>query len=224
MPLRNISYRRDGRRLEFGMSEVYMGAFKGVFIDREYDCAGRLARPPRRILDLGGNIGFGSVFFANLFPDAHLAIVEPDPRNLPILRQNLAANGVSAAIFEGAIGPSAGRLALRYGANPTCSSLAGTGLHELSGAAEVAVMTVDQVLEQVGWDAVDLVKIDIEGAEEALLTANNAWLRRTGAILIEIHPNTTAERLNRSLARFGFELERVGRGREPVYFSSRRES
>jgi len=222
MPLKNISFSYLGQRLEFVMTDKYIGAFKGVFNDKEYDCRARFEPAPLRILDLGGNIGFGSVFFSKIFPEAKLAVVEPDPRNLPLLRKNLGLNGVSATVMAAAIGPAAGTLTLRYGTNPTCSSLAGTGMHELSNTVEVAVTTVSKVMEQAGWDYIDLVKIDIEGAEEELLARDNQWLAKVGALIMEIHPNTTVERINRHLAPFGFILERLGASREPVYFAKKK--
>jgi FkbM family methyltransferase len=222
MPTRRVTFADRGRRVEFDLTDRYLGAFKGVYIDREYDCAAQLPSAPRRILDLGGNIGFGSVFLAGLFPGADIGVVEPDPRNLPLLRRNLALNAVAATVIAGAIGPEAGMLELRFGRDPTCSSLAGTGMHDLSEGVNVMLTTVPEVLRALGWDQVDLLKIDIEGAEDDLLARHNAWLGQVGAILMEIHPNTTAERLNRHLAPHGFFLERFGSGREPVFLATKR--
>jgi FkbM family methyltransferase len=222
MSVRNIAFSHRGQRVKFAMTDKYMGAFKGIFNDKEYDCAAMLARAPRRILDLGANIGFGSVFFSKAFPEAEIVVVEPDPRNLPLLRKNLGLNGISSTVIEGAIGSAAGTLALRFGTNPTCSSLAGTGMHDLSNTVEVAVTTVPKVMKQAGWDSIDLLKIDIEGAEEDLLAHDNQWLAKVGAIIMEIHPNTTVERINGHLAAFGFVLKRLGSGREPVYFAQKK--
>ncbi|HZP60100.1 MAG TPA: FkbM family methyltransferase [Opitutaceae bacterium] len=219
MPLKRVSLSCLGQPMEFEMTDQYLGAFKGVFIDREYDCASRMSRPPRRVLDLGGNIGFGSVFLAKLFPLSQFAVVEPDPRNLRLLHRNLNRNRVSATVIDGAVGAEAGTLRLRFGSDPTCSSLEGTGMHDLEETVEVSVLTVPQIQERMGWPVIDLLKIDIEGAEEKLLSENNRWLAKVGAILIEIHPNTTVDRLNGHLAPYGFTLERLGSGREPVYFA-----
>lgn len=220
-PAGGVSFNDRGRRLRFEMTDRYLGAFKGVFIDREYDCRPVLPAAPATILDLGANIGFGSVYFAGLFPGARVIAVEPDPRNLPLLRTNLQFNGVAAQVVAGAAGAVAGTLDLRYGDNPTCSSLAGTGMHALNATVRVQVMTVPQILDAAGWPGVDLLKIDIEGAEDELLGSDNGWLERVGSLLVEIHPNTSAERLNGMIGRFGFSLRRLGAGREPVYFATR---
>ena len=148
-------------------------------------------------------------------------MVEPDPRNLPLLKTNLRLNDVSSTVIAGAIGPAAGKLKLRFGDNPTCSSMTGTGMHDLADSVEVDVTTIPEVMVKAGWKEIDLLKIDIEGAEEELLARNNEWLAHVGAIILEIHPNTSAERLNVHLARYGFNLRRYGSGREPVYFARR---
>ena len=221
MPVENVAFSYAGQPMQFAVNARYLGPFKGVFIDREYDCAAELGRRPGRILDLGGNIGFGSVFFSKIFRQSQFAVVELDPRNVPLLRRNLESNGVRATIIGAAIGPVAGECLLRFGDDPACSSLAGSGMHELSDRVEVAVTTVPRVMEQMGWDRVDLVKIDIEGAEESLLSTANEWLARVDAIILEIHPNTTAERIGGYLGSFGFRLERFGKGCEPVYLAKR---
>jgi FkbM family methyltransferase len=222
MPLERVGFRIGGHALEFELNASSFGPFKGVFIEREYDCLSALARPPKRVLDLGGNVGFGSVFFSRAFPEASIAVVEPDPRNVRVLRRNLEANGVKATIVDGAIGPEEGAVKLRFGDDPACSSLVGTGMHDHPHSVEVAVTTVPRVMEKAGWDHVDLVKIDIEGTEEDLLARNNAWLGCVDAIILEIHPNTTPAKLNGYLAPYSFELARFGSGHEPVYFARKR--
>ena len=222
MPLQMIRFCVQGRPVLLEANARCFGPFQGVFIEREYDCTANFHHRPARILDLGGNIGFGSVFLAGIFPGAKFAIVEPDPRNLPILRRNLAANQIDATVLEGAIGSHPGILNLRFGADPACSSLEGTGMHMHSDAIGVAVTTVPAIMAQMGWDRIDLLKIDIEGAEEDLLTRENEWLARVDALIVEVHPNTTPERLNTHLARFELKLERFGSGHEPVYFAQRR--
>jgi hypothetical protein len=69
---------------------------------------------------------------------------------------------------------------------------------------------------------VNLLKIDIEGAEEALRDSNDPWLDGAGAMFVEIQATTTIQRLNGYLAPFGFEHKRLGLGRESDFSSKRR--
>jgi Methyltransferase FkbM domain len=130
-------------------------------------------------------------------------------------------NGLAAEIVRSAVAPSASRLRLRIGQDPTCSALETSTMHILPDTVEVDVCTVDGLLSRAGWEAVDLVKIDIEGTEEELLTRNNAWLARTQALVLEIHPACRVERIASVLDGFGLRLRRHRRGREPVYVATR---
>ena len=94
-------------------------------------------------------------------------------------------------------------------------------MHQLDNSVEVAVTTVPQILDSAGWDRVDLLKIDIEGTEQELLGRNNEWLQRVGAIVLEIHPNTSPEEIGGFIAPHGFQLQRMGCGEEPVYIGLR---
>lgn len=219
--LRRIVLRQFGRNIDVELSGAYCGAFKGIFLDQEYNCAKLLQVPVQRILDLGANIGMGAVHLACQFPEAEIACVEPDPRNLPLLDRNLNANAVRAQIISAAAGAEMGKLNLRFGDNPTCSALETSPMHELDETTSVDVVTVPAILEQLDWDYIDLLKIDVEGSEDELLSINNNWLSKVGALILEIHPNTTPDRIGNYIEAFGYRLRRVSHGREPVYFASR---
>lgn len=220
-PVSRVRLRLGARRLDLRLTSAHLGAFLGIFLDREYDCGKIAHAPPRTVLDLGANIGMGSLFLATLFPNAEFLCVEPDPRNLAFLRDNLALNGVHATICEGAVAAAAGTMNLRVNDDPTCSALESSPMHATQGTVRVNVSTIPALLKDAGWQKIDLLKIDIEGSEDELLSRDNGWLRDVGSILMEIHPNTTPERIDSYLQPFGFVLERSSYGREPVYLAYR---
>jgi len=210
-----------GRPVRVTLSAAHLKGFVGVFADDEYDCSNRLGWRPQRILDLGANIGMASAYLHALWPDAEFLCVEPDPRNLRLLTENLSKNGLNARIADCAVGPGSGIARLRFGADPTCSVVDFSPLYSHTESVSVRVETFRNLLDSVAWGSVDLAKMDIEGAEDSLLGQNNEWLERVGAVVLEIHPNTTAHRLRTFLQPFGFGLERLGTGREPVYLATR---
>jgi FkbM family methyltransferase len=194
----------------------------GVFADDEYNLSKALPGfRPTKILDLGANVGMAAAYFCANYPDAQIGCVEPDPRNLKLLEQTVAANVIDATVIAAAVSSVAGTLRLRMGADPTCSALETSPMHVLNTSTEVAVTTVPEILAHMGWDRVDLVKIDIEGTEHELLGQNNEWLRRVDVIMLEIHPNTTPEAIQSFLHPYGFRLARHGSGGEPVYLATR---
>jgi two-component system response regulator AtoC len=97
-------------------------------------------------------------------------------------------------------------------------SLPEQDLHDLTG---VDMVTVPDVLDRAGWKTVDLLKIDIEGAEDEILSAKNEWLENVGAIILEIHPITSPAKILSYIEGYGFSVRRHGSGREPVYLCER---
>jgi len=220
-PWSEVDLNVAGRNLHLSLAPPYLEGLAGIFIEREYDCAALLGFAPKTILDLGANIGFASLYLSTLFPQASIATVEPDPRNVHPLKRNLQFNGVNATTFEAAAGSGEGTLQLRFGDDPMCSSLETNDMHVHPSATSVAVTTVPAILAKLGWSQIDLLKVDIEGGEDDLFSKNADWLSKVRAIIMEIHPNTTPERIGGYLAPYGFKVNRFGSGREPVYIATR---
>jgi FkbM family methyltransferase len=144
-----------------------MDVFGRAFVDSHFDpppaVAARLLEcPPRKVLDLGGNVGLFGVYALARWPDATVTSVEPDAHNLSLLARCVEVNGAEdrwniiaacAASQAGVAAFSGGRLA--------DSSIA------LDGEAVTDQVVAVDALELLA-DA-DFVKMDIEGAEWDLL-------------------------------------------------------
>lgn len=209
-------------RITVSMEPEHFGMSKGILIDREYfDLP--LADEPKRILDLGANIGMGLIALHDQFPQADFAGVEADPRNFPLLLTNLSANNIKASLLSAAVFGEPDILSLRIGSSSTCSTLIdGTLLHStITDTVDIPCLTMPQVLEWLGWPCIDLLKVDIEGAEESLFSHSSNWLHNVQSIVLEIHPNTTPEKIQNLLSPFGFRLRRHSFGNEPVFFADR---
>ena len=201
---------------QFGMMAEFLelGECKGIPLESS----------PSRVLTLGANIGLGVICLRDEFPEAELVAIEADPRNFELLSRNLEQNNVVAQLISAAASARGGELLpLRLFDNTTCSTLiAKEGLHPGHEAVvKVPTLSMDQLLGSVGWDSVDLLKIDIEGAEDELLSVDNDWLEKVGVLMLEIHPNTTSEKIASYLRPFGFVLERHRNSLEPVYVAYR---
>lgn len=165
-------------------------AFDEVFLCRIYadDFAqlfGR-ERPPEdvaTVLDVGAHIGCSARFFADRYPRAQICAVEPEPGNLALLRQNVAGYD-RIVVVDGALWSEPVELTLSGTADATTGWQVGAG--ETTGT--VRGLTVAQVLDEVGWDHVDVMKIDIEGAERAVFEDGDLdWLEHVDLIMIELH-------------------------------------
>ncbi|MBD2459671.1 FkbM family methyltransferase [Oscillatoria sp. FACHB-1407] len=219
--VKTVELKLYDRNIQLPLSPAYEGMLKGILLDQEYFLKDVLPFEPRRIIDLGANIGLGALSLSCQFPQAELICVEPDPRNKPLLTQTLAVNHVPAKVFDCAIGANSGQLKLRFGDDPTCSALESSPMHQLDQTVVVEVKTIPEILREIGWSEIDLLKIDIEGSEDDLLSQNNEWLKNVKAIILEIHPNTTPEKIQSYLQPYNFHLKRHREGREPVYIALR---
>lgn len=185
---------------------------RGIFAEREYDTE-LIAGPIRRILDLGSHCGYSTAYWAARFPEAAIACIEPDPRNLTLLQQTIALNALPATIFAAAIAPQSGFQHLTT-STPSRNSLDG-GSHGLI----VPAITIDQVCASMGWTSVDLIKMDVEGMEHALVHEAGASLQRARFIVFELHAWIDGDAVMDGLRSLGFAVHHVNQAGEQVYLA-----
>jgi len=193
---------------------------RGVWAHQDYFHP--LIRRCRTILDIGANVGIAAVWFKSLIPDAEVACVEPDPRNLPLARLNLHENGISAKVFECAVAPYRRRARLGIEDFRGKSSLEDTRLYAHRDFVEVETRRVPEILDDLGWPQVDLLKMDIEGMERYVLADGGDWLNRVRLMVLEVHQNTSREELSRLLRPHGWTLQRLGVHEEETYLGMRK--
>jgi FkbM family methyltransferase len=153
-----------------------------VLVDELYETPG--VDDARVIVDLGSHIGASIAFFRQRHPAAEIHGFEPDPDSFARLQANVAAlEGVT--IDPRAVAAGAGEAVLNASPNSVASSL----LARNGGGRPVAVRTVglDGILEELGLERIDLLKLDVEGAEWDVL-ANARRLDAVQAIAGELHP------------------------------------
>lgn len=161
-------------------------AFAQIFQGRQYQVLAR--RPPRVIVDAGANIGLASVFFANKFPEATIIAVEPEPANFAMLVRNAAPypniSPVNAALWnaDGLV-------------NILDNGLGSWGfVTESIGAdsnqdpsSHVRAMTMVTLFASCRLTTIDLLKIDIEGAEKEVFESAGSWINQVDALMVELH-------------------------------------
>lgn len=201
--------------LRFISSDVMV--LRQVFLSEEY--AWNLPAAPKVIVDGGSNVGITAVFFANRYPEAKIIAIEPEARNFELLRRNVAAYPliipVCGALWHengsvDVVDPGEGNWGYRTEEGTVAQGKA------LRGA--VRAFTMDCLMAEYGLERIDLLKIDIEGAEKELFSHANGWLSKVETILMELHDQFKAG-CTRTVYRAteGFKCE--GRKGEVVMFS-----
>lgn len=194
-PFVAYGYLRRGRKPElcaFRLRQIRFHARKGdwiaireVLVDDEYACITQLFRPEvsPRILDLGANLGSFALRVFLHCPGARVASVEAANDTFDVLQANRALNpSFDWQVFNNGVWREDGLLSLvRRGISVSHLVTEGSGDEAIEG---ISLITL---LGRLDWDQVDLIKMDIEGGEEAVVPAAVEVLRRTRFLIIEIH-------------------------------------
>jgi FkbM family methyltransferase len=152
------------------------------------------------VVDLGANIGITTLYLAAMAPEARFLCVEPAPRNANLLRRNVAVVR-HAIVVQAAAANESGTVSFDD-TRPTWG-----GKLADDGALEVRAMSLDDLLDcYVPEGTIDLLKIDIEGAEAELFTGPMAWLDRVDCIIAEIHAPFSFDQFQRILIARGFDI------------------
>jgi FkbM family methyltransferase len=181
--------------------------FEEVFLLDEYDF--QSAAEPRVIFDIGANVGYASVYFAEKYPGARIIAVEPEASNADLLKKNTAAYP-NVTVVQAGIWNRQARLTL-VDADAKSSDFQ---LRECApGEDGIEAVTVDHLMELAGTDHADIVKIDIEGGEKELFADNVDWLGRVDTLIIELHDRFKPgckDAFLQAAARFGFSGHEIG--------------
>ncbi len=160
-------------------------AIREVLIDDEYAIIGNLFTNDEKpkIVDLGANIGcFGWKVFSCV-PQASVFSVEATPDTAKILEYNRISNpNYNWIVSESAVWKENTELRLT---RTTTSAGNRVDLH--STGPVIKGVRLDKLLSNVGWSTVDLIKIDIEGAESEVIPAVVDILKTIKYLIIEIH-------------------------------------
>lgn len=190
-----------------------------MFVRREYQ---RLMHPPPEdvgfVLDLGANIGLSVRLWQEMFPAARVMALEPEPENAGLCRRNVELGGAAQRVhvIEAAAAGVSGTGLLETSRSVCSHRLAGAAR---GGALQVRTMSIQDILREAQHDgAIDLLKCDIEGAEEVLFADCAAWIGRVRALIVEVHGAYTLQQLQADLARAGSALRLVkGEQRGPEH-------
>lgn len=163
------------------------------------------------VIDVGANIGLAALYFASQYKTSRILAVEPSPDNFALLDTNLAdlvrrnrCKTIKAAVWER-------RTSLAANPLPGPGRFNGFSLREFgkddAESVRILGLPMSAIVEESGFDRIDILKIDIEGAEVQMFRSELGWLERVRSILIEFHGNSRAESNFDSIVKdYGFRI------------------
>ena len=163
-------YHTDPKEFLFGLKEI--------FIDKIYEQ--QLSESPM-IIDCGANIGLSIIYFKNAYPNANIVAFEPDEKNFALLQKNIDAfTFVNVILHQSAVWIS--NDPLQFSVTGTMGSSIVT---QPNGSNTVTVQGFR--LKDLLTKKIDFLKIDIEGAEYAVLKDIASALHWVQNLFIEYH-------------------------------------
>jgi FkbM family methyltransferase len=173
---------RDIKFLEYNIRVAdclsFIFQFKDIFVKQSYKFATESDSPV--IYDCGANIGIGCIYFKHLYPKSHVTAFEADPAIAEILKTNLARNSITdVEVIPKAVWIN------QNGVTFMPDGADGGSINESSGGIRVPTIRLRDYL--TAGKTIDLLKIDIEGAEVPVLEDCGDALKTVQNLFVEYH-------------------------------------
>jgi len=211
VPMFGISYGTDAESQRDPVAATYAkGSLDPVYMPIQIATA--VLSPGDRVLDLGAHLG-GFALAASALGCEVLA-VEASPRNAALLKLSVAHNQFDKlTVVHAAVSDERG--SVEFAPDGPFGHVA-TPKKDVP-AVTVPAVRVDDLLEELGWDSIQFVKLDVEGSEVQALRGMPRVLSDANAPLVFFESNThtlgffdqTGEDLKAEFRRWGYVVYSV---------------
>lgn len=177
-------------KLHMRINDTDLLVYKQVFVDNEYD-SDNLPDKANVIVDLGANIGLSALFFMKKYKNTRIIAVEPDGNNFNLAKKNLRNYLDDIELLNAAIWCEDGYVSL-VDHDDNKNNLGSWGVRtentNCGSDASIVAICMNTIIDRFSIDIIDILKVDIEGAEFELFSKNyDGWLNRVNLIIIETH-------------------------------------
>ncbi len=164
--------------------------YQQIFIDEEYKF--NIKQEPKVIIDAGANIGLASIYFANRYKNSKIIAIEPEESNFHLLKKNIAPYHnivpLQAALWHkdemiNVIDIGLGKWGFITGTEEEYLKQMPSSkiCHTVLG------ITVDTIIKDYNLSSIDILKIDIEGAEKEVFSSTSTWIDKVNILIVELH-------------------------------------
>jgi FkbM family methyltransferase len=177
-------FRLDG--LRFSARPADGNALTEVLVSREYAFVEQILgqRDAPTIVDVGANIGMFSLYCLWRHRRADVLALEPAPATFRLLRRNAGQNpGLRWRTLRCALWSQDGEVGFENREYSTSNRVAP------DGDSRAPAIRLETLCARHLAPSIDLMKVDIEGAEEAAICGQERALERVAHLVIELHPD-----------------------------------
>jgi len=169
---------------------------RGMYLYREFEPQEsafifRNVRDSDTCVDIGANVGFYTLGLAKRATRGAVHSFEPAPLNYHVLVLNVLTNGLSNVVVNHcAVGDKNGTANLCIAQDGAFSSLVDTGRKPIIGTSPTRMITLDFYCSDHALQRIDILKVDVEGAEPAVIRGASRLLadfeRRPRLVMLEL--------------------------------------
>jgi len=149
---------------------------------------------PKLILDCGAYTGLSTLWFREKYPEVKVISIEPNWMSYDFMQENIALNNVTNVnLLNVGLDVKSGSRELYFenspeGWNSVASFNAGGWRGDrYQSSMKVRVVTLSSIIKDLDQE-IDMIKMDIEGAEQSVLEESVDQLRHVNSLAIEYHP------------------------------------
>jgi len=158
--------------------QSFLWQFKEIFVEEYYKFPSQVQTP--LILDCGANIGTSCLYFKRLYPASKIIAFEPHPKIADILKTNLSSNKLNdIEVIDKAVWIN------DEGIDLGIEDADASSIYQKSNMVNVGSVRFKDFLNK--YDHIDMIKMDIEGAETEVIKDCDQSLQNVDNIFIEYH-------------------------------------
>lgn len=176
--------------------ESFYYLYGEIFIKNEYFISKYKTQNPRTIIDAGANIGLATLFFLHNNKNAFLISIEADPNTFRYLKKNIEINNFShrVQLLNVVLSRSSAKT-LNFYSSGRLGGLMSSLNQKRSNGKKIIVENKKLSLITKKYEKIDVLKLDVEGAETEILDDLNMSkeLQKIDSFLIEYHHNLNTE-------------------------------
>ncbi len=200
--------RLKGATYFVGLRSAEIYTFGEFYQDHFYDkVADYVPKADWIVFDIGANVGLFTVQQARR--KACVYAFEPNPDCYRRLSKAVDANRLNSRVskFNYALGSSPGTGTMRIPLGYTTSGTIMPSADTMPGTTSIVEITsLDEIVPRLGVAHVDLLKIDVEGAEVEVLRGAVQTLENVERIIVEFHSRALQEQVSTFLDPFGYSV------------------
>ena len=204
--MRRLYYKVKFSNLTIRPNTSDFKVFEQIFLFKEYDV--EVPFLPKLIIDAGANVGYGSIYFSEKFPSSMIIALEPEESNYNVLISNIKNYSKIIPLQKGLWHENTKLFIDNIDDNKWSFELTTV---KKENDTTITTCTVDELIKKYGQ--IDMLKMDIEGAEKEVFSNSTDWLSSVKMLIVETHDSKKpgcSQSLFNAVARHNFSHYRHG--------------